>query len=153
VSTSDSVTYEWSGLTGLCSSCPTQTFQLLESGNVSLTVTNLEGCTETASVFLEGTKDKRVHIPNAMSPNNDGVNDRFFVWVSPFVSKLGPMRIFDRWGNMLWTGIEDQLRINAGWDGVVRGDVVQSGVYTYTLEVEYIDGDFRVYQGEIHVLY
>ena len=151
--TSDSLVYTWSGVQGLCASCERPTFRVLESGTVTVEATNAEGCTEVATVRIEGTKDKRVSVPNAISPNNDGVNDAFYVFVTPFVNKLGPMRIFDRWGNLLFTGIEEQLTFGAGWDGRIDGKPVQSGVYTYVLNVEYIDGDTRVFQGELHVVY
>ena len=152
-STDDSLVYAWTGISGPCASCEVTSFRLLESGNVTVSATNAAGCTETATVFLEGTKDKRVSIPNAISPNNDGNNDRFFVFDTPFVAKLGPMRIYDRWGNLMFTGIEDMLRRGEGWDGRVDDEPVQSGVYTYVLQVEYIDGDTRAFQGELHVVY
>ena len=148
----DSLTYVWSGLPGLCASCPRPTFTVSQSGIATVSVTDANGCTETASVQIVGTTDRVVGIPNAITPNNDGVNDRFFVFPTPFVETLGPLRVFDRWGNLLFTGIEGQILQGEGWDGTSNGKVVQSGVYTYILPVRYRDGQERVFQGEINVL-
>ncbi len=150
--TSDSLTYQWSGLPGLCNNCESQTIRLMESGTVTLIATNEQGCTSESQVVLNGTKDKLVAIPNAMSPNNDGVNDRFTVFATPFVERMGPMRIFDRWGNLVYVGLGEQLNIEEGWDGNNNGKPVQEGVYTYVLPVVYIDGEERVFQGEVHVI-
>jgi len=148
-STTDSLTYEWSGFPDLCNNCESQTIRIMESGVVEVTATNLAGCTVTTSVVITGLKDKRVGIPNAISPNNDGVNDRLAVFASAFVDKMGPMRVFDRWGNQVYIGIGEQLSITEGWDGTVNGDQVQAGLYTYMLPVVFLDGEERVYKGEL----
>ena len=151
-STSDSLTYLWSGISGLCDNCESQTIRLLESGTVLLTATNAQGCTVETEVVLNGTKDKVVGIPNAVSPNNDGINDRFAIFPTPFVERMGPMRIFDRWGNLVYVGIGSQLNLEEGWDGTNDGEPVQEGVYIYTLPVVYIDGEERIFKGEVHVI-
>jgi len=151
-STTDSLTYTWSGLPNLCAGCEEQRIRLMQSAIVVLTATNSDGCTAETRVILNGIKDKRVGIPNAISPNNDGVNDRFAVFITPFVERMGPMRIFDRWGNMMYVGIEEQLTLDEGWDGTTNGKPVNEGVYTYILPVVFIDGEERIFQGELNVL-
>lgn len=150
--TDDPLTYTWSGISGLCNNCETQTIRLLESGTVTLIATNAQGCTSETQVTLTGTKDKLVGIPNALSPNNDGVNDRFAIFPTPFVERMGPMRIFDRWGNLVFVGIGAQLNLEEGWDGTNDGEPVQEGVYIYTLPVVYLDGEERIFKGEVHVV-
>lgn len=153
-STSDSLTYRWTGLPGLCNNCEVQSVRMMQkSATVTVTATNEQGCSKTSSILIEGLEDKRIGIPNAFSPNNDGTNDRFAVFPSPFVEKMGPMRIFNRWGNLVYVGIGEQLTRAEGWDGNVNGKPVQSGVYTYILPVVFIDGDERIFQGEINILH
>jgi len=150
--TTDSLTYTWSGMPGLCENCERQTVRLTESAIVVLIATNADGCTAESRVILNGIEDKRVGIPNAISPNNDGVNDRLAVFASPFVEKMGPMRIFDRWGNLVYVGIGDQLTIIDGWDGTFNGKPVQEGVFTYILPVTFLSGEEQIFQGEVNVI-
>ena len=55
--------------------------------------------------------------PAAFSPNNDGVNDNWFVSTGNYPVLNRPVRVFDRYGKLLW-----EFRVNAGnWDGTLNG--------------------------------
>jgi hypothetical protein len=41
---------------------------------------------------------------------------------------------------------------NAGWDGVFKGKVLGTGVYTYMAEVRFIDGEVILYEGDISIV-
>jgi gliding motility-associated-like protein len=78
-----------------------------------------------------------VYVPNAFSPNFDGVNDR----LGPFVDAQLPIqnflfRVYDRWGNLLFQ-TEDPI---ATWDGTFRGQRLGAGVYSWILEFTLVDG-------------
>lgn len=65
---------------------------------------------------------------NVFTPNNDGVNDLF----RPVTfSRLqnATMRIFDRWGNLLY----ESKDMNAGWSGTHNGEQCPEGVYYWTV--------------------
>ena len=87
-----------------------------------------------------------IYIPNAYSPNNDGLNDKFVI--SAGAIKTFSMKIFDRWGEKLWE-TEDYT---AAWDGFYKEKPVQMDVYVYTVTLT----DFRdkVYKmnGTVHVI-
>lgn len=95
------------------------------------TATDANGCSTTASLpvtvrpALEG-----VYVPNVFSPNGDGINDAFLVPVDRSDGS-DVMRIFNRWGNEVFT-TDDLVR---GWNGQVNGEPVPDGVYLYLVEV------------------
>lgn len=68
------------------------------------------------------------YIPNAFSPNGDGVNDLFQAYATcGFIDY--DLQIFNRWGELLY-----HSRIpEDGWDGRANGRTVSQGVYTYSI--------------------
>lgn len=69
-----------------------------------------------------------LHIPNAFTPNGDGLNDEF--GAIGFGVKSYSMKIYNRWGEMLFesNNIEDQ------WNGTYNGIKVSPGSYVYHIE-------------------
>lgn len=99
------------------------------------------GDTYTISI---GASDLR--IPNAFSPNNDGVND---VWKVGYRSLLEfKCWIFDSKGNQLFSFDDPSL----GWDGTYRGKTVNPGVYYYVIQALGADGKKYKRSGDINIL-
>ncbi len=74
-------------------------------------------------------------IPNAFSPNEDGLDDRFFPIIDcdlPYVDFV--FRIFNRWGECVFYTSDP---LNVGWDGVYRGR--QQPISTFVYELIYTD--------------
>ncbi|MDE5807000.1 MAG: gliding motility-associated C-terminal domain-containing protein [Muribaculaceae bacterium] len=98
---------------------------------------------DTYSITI-GSSDLR--IPNAFSPNNDGVND---VWKVGYRSLLEfKCWIFDSKGNQLFT-FDDPAQ---GWDGKYRGKSVNPGVYYYVIQALGADGKKYKRSGDINIL-
>ncbi|HEY4289227.1 MAG TPA: gliding motility-associated C-terminal domain-containing protein [Puia sp.] len=74
-------------------------------------------------------------MPNAFTPNQDGQNDIFKVKY-PDVIKTIKMKIFDRWGRMVFAS-EDALR---GWDGNLAGRPEPAGTYVYQIHYQDLFG-------------
>jgi gliding motility-associated-like protein len=69
------------------------------------------------------------YIPNAFSPNGDGVNDLFQAYATCDF-RAYELQIFNRWGELLYrTQVPEE-----GWDGRSHGRMVSQGVYTYALK-------------------
>ncbi|MCX6181403.1 MAG: gliding motility-associated C-terminal domain-containing protein, partial [Bacteroidetes bacterium] len=87
-------------------------------------------------------------IPNAFTPNGDGVNE-IFTAAGSGVEVFEGM-IFDRWGEKIYTWND----INGGWDGTRNGRFVQQDVYIVAIRVKNIcDKDFNEYhRGTVTVI-
>lgn len=89
----------------------------------------------------------KVYIPNAFSPNNDGVNDIF----RPYLQFGAPMdynlRVFDRWGGLVFESEDYDL----GWDGRRGTEFLNVGAYAYQLRIEQADGTIIERSGEIYL--
>lgn len=93
-----------------------------------LTVTNPLGCTDSAYTLVEGPV--LIYIPNAFTPNNDGINDAFRVVISE-VTRY-ELDIFNRWGELVFHS-EDPSEV---WIGNVEGGeyYAPAGMYNYRLK-------------------
>ncbi len=107
-----------------------------QAGLYVVKITNQKICSVLDSVQLK-TIDCRpglVVIPNAFTPNNDGVDDVFM----PILldnAHLISFKIFNRWGQLIYaTNI-----INKGWDGKFQGNDEEIGTYIFT--VDYLNFD------------
>lgn len=91
-----------------------------------------------------GASDLR--IPNAFTPNEDGVND---VWKVAYRSLLEfKCSIFDRYGNKI-TSFTDPSQ---GWDGKYNGKMAKPGVYFYVIEATGADGKRYKKGGDINLI-
>jgi gliding motility-associated-like protein len=121
---------------------------------VILEVTDINGCKGRDTLLIKLIKKINVFFPNIFSPNNDGINDRFQITIGNGVEKINYFRIFDRWGNQVFTKlnfIPDPITSDS-WDGTLNGNPLGSGVYIYTAEVLLINGEKSAVQGTITYL-
>ena len=116
-------------------------------------VENANGCSATAMLTIFVEKSRAVYIPNAFSPNGDGVNDRFTIFSDNEVEEIRSLQIFDRWGELLFS--DESFVPNSmteGWDGQFRGKALSNGVYIYLAEVQFIDGETVLYSGDVTLI-
>ena len=120
---------------------------------LSSTVYNIraenEQCIDSVSLEVKVDKSPRIYAPNVFSPNNDGVNDQFYIQ-SPDFGLVKNMRIFDRWGRLIFESRDTVIdKPSNGWDGTIRDQPVESGMYFWIAEVEFLDGRRQSFSGEI----
>jgi gliding motility-associated-like protein len=74
-----------------------------------------------------------VYVPNAFSPNGDGVNDDFHPFFKTDFIKIEnyDFHIYNRWGSLIFNA----QNLNDGWDGTFQGKPCEMGVYIWTLRV------------------
>ncbi len=106
------------------------TYQIL------LTAKSPDGCTYSASKEVIIREDCTpsacaLGLPDAFSPNNDGLNDRF----GP-LNQCEPgaytLRIFDRWGNLAFESVNPEIH----WDGQSDGQPAAPGVYAWMVRYQ-----------------
>jgi len=132
---------KWGGFDGIiCPECPKLEFIATSSATITAMVTDTAGCTAFDSMRLTVIVPRIIFIPTIFSPNGDGVNDNFTISGRRNLVNIGYLRIFDRWGNLLFEkndltpGVEDD-----GWDGRFNGEPMLPGVYVYIAELQYED--------------
>lgn len=89
------------------------------------------GCIDSTYKTIKIEPDFTFYIPNAFSPNGDSINDTF-TGKGIFIKEY-EMRIFDRWGNMIFK----TDNINKPWDGKANdgNEIAQQDVYIYVVQV------------------
>jgi len=87
-------------------------------------------CSSSQAVVRIKVYDETVlTIPNAFSPNNDGINDLFRIQVLGYF-KLNYLKIFNRYGQMVYDGRD----LNLPWDGRYKGNPLPVGTYYWVIE-------------------
>ncbi len=120
---------------------------------VKLTITDDKGCIGSDVLFIDVDNNRNVYIPNAFSPDADGINDVFRVGTGTGVVKINYMKIFDRWGALLYEAKDIPAGdYTTGWDGKVNGQRLNPCVVVYIIEVEFLDGVKLLYRGEINII-
>ncbi len=125
---------------------PFYVFQQPGGYAVTLIVTNKWGCKDTVTKPIQIFEDFNLYIPNAFTPNDDGLNDVFSPKGHGLVKYT--MRIFDRWGEELFSTKE----FSKGWDGSFKGKICPADVYAYKIVAFDLQGKSRLYVGHITLL-
>ena len=148
-------TESWSTSAGLelsCKNCASPGLSALSSGTVYLQVHNAQGCVARDSAFIEVIPVRKVYIPNAFSPNDDQLNDQFYVQGRDG-GQIVQWHIKDRWGNLVFEKKDVALNDSSqGWDGTFRGHRCAAGTFLYELEIEFPDGVRKQFKGEVKLL-
>ena len=150
----NAVTYSWTPNEGLsCYDCPAPTLLVPFLSRYRLTVINDYLCTDTSLVSPVLSRGKLMYVPNAFSPNLDGINDYFQMFPNCGVVGLKNLAIVDRWGAVVYAkSTIDPQDTGAFWNGQINGKVAPSGVYIWQVEVEFVDGSQLKLFGDVTLL-
>jgi gliding motility-associated-like protein len=100
----------------------------------SVEMESLFGCSGRDSIYIQLTSDEIpayfIFIPNAFSPDGDGLNDTFMAIATSDYIQIFHMLIFDRWGGKIFES-DDIMR---GWDGTLHGKPLPGDMYTYKIK-------------------
>lgn len=128
----------------------TYTFNSTGMHYVRLLVTDTETdeTVESNGSYIIQITESELKIPNAFSPNGDGINDVFKVTYKSLASFNAV--VFNRWGQKLYQwGLQN---IDQGWDGTAHGRQVPVGVYYIIIEAKGADGVTYNHRGDINIL-
>lgn len=107
-------------------------------------------CSSYDEIFIDIIEEQPVitevaiDIPNAFTPNGDGINDTFFPVFYDVIPEGYSLEIFNRWGQEIFS-TDDW---HSGWDGRSKGKDCPSDVYVYKMEMNSPD----INQGEKTIL-
>jgi gliding motility-associated-like protein len=138
---------------GLLVQNPQHTFsnEIATNYDVTLTVTNQYGCQDDTTIEVIVGPDFTFFIPNAFTPNGDGLNDGFFgtgIGITEY-----QIWIFDRWGNMIFTTKD----MTEAWDGTVHragssGEICQQDVYVWKVALKDVFDKSHKYIGHVTIV-
>jgi gliding motility-associated-like protein len=112
----------------VCNDTVSHIFPAIGTYHVSEILTNRFGCTDTFTITIEVYSYFEYWIPNAFTPNGDGLNDIF----KPVIEGVTNYEflIFNRWGELIYS----TDNIANGWDGTYKGNKCQEDVYVWKIE-------------------
>lgn len=100
-------------------------------------------CGDTSVAFKVTTEDCNCYIwiPNAFSPNNDQINDRFeFVSTCPIIEF--DLKIFSSWGELLFQTNDPNFK----WDGTYKGESLPLGVYFFHVKYRKVSNNLQLFE-------
>jgi len=125
---------------------PTHLYNATGVYQATLYAFNIADCVDSITLDIPIIIKPLLDVPNAFTPGRFGKNA--IVKVEGFgIGKMN-WKIYNRWGQVVFSS-SDQ---NQGWDGMFKGVLQPMDVYTYTLDVEFTDGQKLRKTGDISLL-
>ena len=128
--------------------------EIIPPGNTTYTITVIDenGCRASDQIQLLVNVVRPVFYPNIFSPNDDNINDFFNLSGGPAVEGIDFLKVYDRWGNLMYDGTPEINDNSQGWDGYFNGKPVNPGVYAWMADVRFIDNVTLTFAGDITVI-
>lgn len=124
---------------------PVHVYGVIHWVQVCLTAYNT-ACADTACKDIFISFEALIGVPNAFSPNGDGINDVIRVEGKGIIEL--EFRIFNRWGEKVFETNDRTV----GWDGYYKGVLQEMEAYTYSVQAKFIDGTSKALKGNITLL-
>ncbi len=146
--------FQWSPADYLsCPTCLRGFAKPFFTTSYTLTLTDTAGCQAVGKITIFVDKPRKVFIPNAFSPNNDGQNDVLTILTGQEVALIKTFQIYDRWGEKVFeAGNAQPNDERAGWDGTFKGQPAPTGSYVYFAKIVFKDGVELMYQGDVNIV-
>ena len=142
------VTYKWDFGDGQSSALQNPVHRYDSAGlyRVSLVVNESSPCVDSVNYPLGYSEESigGLYLANTITPNGDGLNDKFFVSGGYSICDEYTLYVFNRWGHLLF----ESHNQSDGWDGSDHGKKLPDGVYVYMLK----NNDKIVRSGTISVI-
>lgn len=139
----------WTPLLG-CGACLPQVFLADTSFWLSLAIVDIQGCSQTDSMYFEVIPAPRIYAPNIFYPESDGENAVFQLFAGKGVARIRSLRIFDRWGSQLFEATDFLAGDIAGvWDGRRQGELLNPAVFVWVAEIEGLSGEVLTAKGDV----
>lgn len=130
-------TIEWAGDGNLsCTDCNSPIANPDVTTIYTVTITNDSGCSAVAMDTVVVVPKYVLYVPNAFTPNGDQHNEYFSVYGNLDVIQSFSMKIFDRWGELVYQSSDPKFK----WDGTYHGNPLSPDVFVYQVKVSYVDG-------------
>jgi gliding motility-associated-like protein len=139
--------FSWEPTAGLsCTDCPNPIASPTLTTAYNVTLIDSNGCIANDIVLVLVDLDKILYVPNAFTPDADGINDVFNIYTLGAKNIL--FRVFNRWGEKVF----ETTVLGQGWNGEYMGKLMTPGVFVYYVEVTYLDNDVKVAKGSVTLI-
>lgn len=109
---------------------------------------NSQGCSNRDSIWVDINYKGNLFVPNAFTPNGDGLNDEFGI-INILYEKLQNFQIFDRYGHLVFQTQDPNKKWNGKYD---NGKDAPIDVYYYIIQIGYYNNDIETYKGDVSLL-
>ena len=117
--------------------------------DVMLITTSEFGCMDTTEQTVIVLPEIILYAPNAFTPDNDEFNQDWGIYVEGIDRYDFELLIYNRWGEIIWESNDP----DAKWDGTYGGNIVQDGVYNWTIRTKNLINDDKLeFKGFITVI-
>ena len=125
--------YEWTGFSTYYgqNDYNDSIFLVRVAGTYEVAITNFCGTIVQTIEVINDDCDCEPFVPNAFSPNGDGINDKFEIYSSCDITNA-ELSLFDRKGSLLYHTTD----VSTGWDGIFKNKIVPTGVYIWQLKFD-----------------
>ena len=125
------------------------TYTVNSTGIYSVTVSNSEGCTNSGSIAVEVlTNCDDIYFPSAFSPNDDGRNDKFGPLGNLFVVSNYSLKIFNRYGEMVFQTNNPYQK----WDGIIAGTKYGNTNFVWVANYKYRGKNTKTQKGNLLIV-
>lgn len=137
-----------------CQDCKDNIATPTMTSKISVVATTNQNCIDSLHFNIVVNKDKTFFLSNVLNP--ESVINGFFILYSykAAVAKINHFSLYDRSGSLIHhlsnaIVVENPLKL---WDGTFNGKYVETGVYTYGLEVTLLDNTVVNTYGNVTVV-
>ncbi|MEM1121316.1 MAG: gliding motility-associated C-terminal domain-containing protein [Bacteroidota bacterium] len=147
---SGNVIYEWTSTDSLnCSDCPSVKVNPTNTAQYAVRVTEVaSGCMAEDKITVTVSKARDLFVPNAFSPNGDGINDELLLLGGSDIKQVRSFEIYSREGARVFKRDDFTLAEGVFWDGSYNGQDLSTDVFIYFAEIEFIDGVTELFRGD-----
>jgi gliding motility-associated-like protein len=120
----------------------------------TIEVMDTNGCIAYDELLIQVITNTGLYIPNAFSPNGDGLNDIFMIMgKTTGLKTIADFSIYTRWGEKVYQ-VQNFLPNDPayGWDGTFRNQILNPQVLVYQIKVEKIDGAVEYLEGGVTLM-
>jgi gliding motility-associated-like protein len=133
-----------------CTNCPDPELTPLQTTEYCVEGIDTNSCIEKVckTITVDFSGDHNFSLPNAFTPNGDGVNDNFCLQGWSSCNATFGIIIFDRWGEKVFESSDPKFC----WDGTFKGQLLSSDVYIYSVNAKYKDDTEVTKKGNITLI-